>query len=355
MRVSDFRFDLPPELVAEYPKSVRSDSRLLVLEDPSRRPVHRAFRDIVEYLQAGDLLVLNDTRVIPARLFSQKATGGKVEMLVERIVDERTVWAHLRASKSPACGSRLTFEGGCQARIVERRGDLFVVAFECEGGVLDYLNSHGHMPLPPYLNRPDDSTDRERYQTVYARKEGAVAAPTAGLHFDHELLDRLRARGVNMTRVTLHVGAGTFQPVRVEQIEEHSMHSEYMEVSEEVVQAVGQARACGGRVVAVGTTAVRCLETAARTGTLAPFVGDTDIFIYPGYRYRVVDALVTNFHLPESTLLMLVAAFYGYEPIMAAYREAVAARYRFYSYGDAMFLAHVEGCAAPSDRVCPVA
>ncbi len=342
MRRSDFHFDLPDELIAQYPAAERTASRLLCLDGNSGALADRRFRDLPQLLRAGDLLVFNDTRVIPARLFGHKETGGKVEVLVERVLDEHRVLAHVRASKSPKPGSCLTLEGGVNAEMLGRQGELFELALSGDGeeSALDLLEAHGHMPLPPYIERADASDDRERYQTVYADKRGAVAAPTAGLHFDQVMLDTLAAQGIESAFVTLHVGAGTFQPVRVDDIRDHHMHAEYIEVGESVVEAVARTRARGGRVVAVGTTSVRSLESAAHAGggELRPFAGDTDIFITPGYEFRVVDALLTNFHLPESTLLMLVSAFAGYENMMAAYRHAVNERYRFFSYGDAMFL-----------------
>jgi len=342
MRRSDFHFDLPDELIAQYPTAERTASRLLCLDGNSGALADRRFCNLPQLLRAGDLLVFNDTRVIPARLFGQKETGGKVEVLVERVLDERRVLAHVRASKSPKPGSHLTLEGGVNAEMLVRQGELFELALsgEDDGSALDLLEAHGHMPLPPYIERADANDDRERYQTVYADKRGAVAAPTAGLHFDQVMLDTLAAQGIESAFVTLHVGAGTFQSVRVDDIRDHHMHAETIEVSESVVEAVARTRARGGRVVAVGTTSVRSLESAAHAGggELRPFAGDTDIFITPGYEFRVVDALLTNFHLPESTLLMLVSAFAGYENMMAAYRHAVNERYRFFSYGDAMFL-----------------
>lgn len=338
MERQQFSYHLPADLIAQQPLERRAESRLLWLDAPRDRLADLAFAELESLLRPGDLLVFNDTRVIPARLFGHKASGGRVELLVERVLDEHTVLAHLRASKSPRAGGRLRFEPDLEAEVEARDGDLFRVRFEGEMAVLTLLERHGHVPLPPYIQRADAPADRERYQTVYARRPGAVAAPTAGLHFEQELLQRLRARGVEQTFVTLHVGAGTFQPVRVERVEQHRMHSEYVEVPQSAVDAVQAARQRGGRVVAVGTTVVRSLESAARAGTLQAFAGETDIFIYPGYRFRVVDALVTNFHLPESTLLMLVCAFGGYEPVMRAYRHAVASRYRFFSYGDAMFI-----------------
>ncbi len=342
MRRTDFHFDLPPELIAQHPAAERSASRLLCLDGDSGALADRQFRDLPQLLRAGDLLVFNDTRVIPARLFGRKETGGRVEVLVERVLDAHRVLAHVRASKSPKAGGQLSLEGGITADVLGRQGELFELTLSGDAGesALDLLERHGHMPLPPYIARADANDDRERYQTVYADKRGAVAAPTAGLHFDQAMLDTLAAQGVASAFVTLHVGAGTFQPVRVDDIRDHRMHAETIEVSETVVAAVARTRARGGRVVAVGTTSVRSLESAARAGggELRPFAGDTDIFITPGYEFRVVDVLLTNFHLPESTLLMLVSAFAGYENIMAAYRHAVDERYRFFSYGDAMLL-----------------
>ncbi|PKL97376.1 MAG: tRNA preQ1(34) S-adenosylmethionine ribosyltransferase-isomerase QueA [Gammaproteobacteria bacterium HGW-Gammaproteobacteria-9] len=336
MQVADFFFQLPDALIARHPLAERRASRLLVLDGETGKLSHRHFADLLEYVRPGDLMVFNNTRVIPARLFGQKATGGKLEILVERVLGSRSVLAHIRSSKSPKAGSRILLDGGGEAEMVARHDALFELQFDED--VLSLLERIGHMPLPPYIDRPDDAEDRERYQTVYAQRAGAVAAPTAGLHFDEALLDSLREAGVETAYVTLHVGAGTFQPVRVERIEEHHMHREWLEVTQEVVDAVAACRARGGRVIAVGTTSVRSLETAARGGELKPFSGDTDIFIYPGKTFHVVDALVTNFHLPESTLLMLVSAFAGYPETMAAYAEAVAQRYRFFSYGDAMFI-----------------
>lgn len=338
MKVTDFDFSLPDELIARYPLARRSDSRLLCLDAETGDRFHRAFTDLEALLQPGDLLVFNDTRVIPARLFGHKETGGQVEILVERVRGQGECLAHVRSSKSPRAGGRIILEGGAVLLVEGREDDLFRLSLEGEEGLLAVLERHGHMPLPPYLERPDDATDRERYQTVYARTAGAVAAPTAGLHFDEGLLERLASKGVNQTFVTLHVGAGTFQPVRVERIQDHHMHSEWLEVGPETVAAVARTKAAGGRVVAVGTTSVRSLESAARGGELAPFQGETDIFIYPGYEFRVVDALITNFHLPQSTLLMLVSAMAGRDAVLAAYEEAVAERYRFFSYGDAMFI-----------------
>lgn len=341
MRRQDFFYDLPDELIAREPTAERTGSRLLRLEGESGAIQHGQFPDLLNWLQPGDLMIFNDTRVIPARVFGQKASGGKVEVLVERVLDNHSVIAHVRASKSPKEGSELVLEEGTRLRVLGRRESLFELQFLCEESCLSVLERIGHMPLPPYIDRADAAVDRERYQTVYGRHAGAVAAPTAGLHFDEALLDKLRQKGVDMGFVTLHVGAGTFQPVRVDDIREHQMHSEIMELSPEVCAQVAAARARGGRVVAVGTTSVRCLETAAQASAgdvLEPYQGETNIFIYPSYQYQVVDALVTNFHLPESTLLMLVSAFAGYRHTMQAYDEAVAERYRFFSYGDAMFI-----------------
>ena len=338
MQRSDFSFELPADLIADHPLPNRSDSRLLELSGETGEWRDSRFRDLTARLRPGDLLVLNDTRVIPARLHGHKASGGKVEVLVERLLDEQRALAHVRASKSPKPGSGLELEGGIAVSVEGREGDYFVLRFLGDEPVLALLERHGHMPLPPYIRRPDAAADRERYQTVFARNPGAVAAPTAGLHFDQALLEELAAKGVQRAFVTLHVGAGTFQPMRADRLEDHRMHREYLEVGAELCEAIAATRARGGRVVAVGTTVVRALETAARHGRITPFRGDTDIFIYPGYRFRVVDALVTNFHLPESTLIMLVSAMAGYDHTMAAYRHAVAERYRFFSYGDAMFI-----------------
>ncbi|ALB61886.1 S-adenosylmethionine:tRNA ribosyltransferase-isomerase [Cronobacter condimenti 1330] len=345
MRLTDFSFELPESLIAHYPQAQRSACRLLSLDGPTGNLTHGTFTDLLDKLNPGDLLVFNNTRVIPARLFGRKASGGKIEVLVERMLDDHRVLAHIRASKAPKPGAELLLgdDESVNATMTARHDALFEVQFNDERPVLDILNSIGHMPLPPYIERPDEESDRELYQTVYSQKPGAVAAPTAGLHFDEPLLERLRAKGIEMAFVTLHVGAGTFQPVRAESIEDHVMHSEYAEVPQEVVDAVSAAKARGNKVVAVGTTSVRSLESAAQAAKdalIAPFFGDTQIFIYPGYQYKVIDALVTNFHLPESTLIMLVSAFAGYKHTMNAYREAVKAEYRFFSYGDAMYITY---------------
>jgi len=335
MKRADFTYELPPELIARYPLAERAASRLLCLQDGTLH--HGQFRDLLELLNPGDLLVFNQSRVIPARLHGAKPSGGKVEVLVERIVAPQRALAHMRASKPVKEGGQVLLADGSALTVAGREGELFIIDFP--EPVLALLGRLGEIPLPPYFERAPEAADRERYQTVYARAEGSVAAPTAGLHFDEALLAALRERGVEQAFVTLHVGAGTFQPVRADNITDHYMHAEYLEVDAAVVAAVQAARARGGRVVAVGTTSVRALESAAQgEAGLQPFAGDTRIFIYPGYRWRVVDALITNFHLPESTLLMLVCALAGHEPVMAAYRAAVAERYRFFSYGDAMFL-----------------
>ena len=336
---SDFHFDLPPHLIAQHPLPERSASRLLTLADGVLQD--RLFTELPELLQAGDLLVFNNTRVIPARLFGVKETGGKIEVLVERVLDEQRVLAHIRASKSPKPGSQLMLEGKVEASVVGRDGDLFELRFEGNDSVINQLEQHGHIPLPPYIEREDEINDRERYQTVYAKKQGAVAAPTAGLHFDQPLLDKLAEMGVLSTFITLHVGAGTFQPVRVDDISDHHMHAEYVEVSSDTVEAIEKTRANGRRVIAVGTTSVRALESAARNGKLITYNGDTNIFISPGYRFNIVDGLITNFHLPESTLLMLVCALAGYDTVMEAYQHAIERTYRFFSYGDAMFISGV--------------
>ena len=339
MKLSDFDYELPDELIAQQALSDRAASRLLVVQGEGEYD-DRTFRDIVELIQPEDLLVFNNTKVLPARVFGQKSTGGQIEILVERLLDEHRLLAHVRSSKSPKAGARLTLEGGFEAEVLGRQGALFELRFESEDQrtAIELLEAHGHMPLPPYIERNDTEDDRERYQTVFAERPGAVAAPTAGLHFNEELFASLKAKGVATAEVTLHVGAGTFQPVRVEDLSEHIMHSEWIDVPESVCEAVAACRARGGKVVAVGTTTVRSLESAAQDGELKPFQGDTDIFITPGYEFQVVDRLITNFHLPKSTLLMLVSAFSGYDTMMQAYQHAVEQRYRFFSYGDAMYL-----------------
>lgn len=332
----DFHYDLPDELIARHPAPRRSDSRLLHLDGCSGAIQDRRFADLPSLLRPGDLLVFNDTRVIPARLYGRKESGGRVEVLLERMLGRGRVLVQLRSSKPPVSGSAIHFADGAVATVVGRHEDFWELDFAGDPG--EIFERHGEMPLPPYLRRPAEALDRERYQTVYAREPGAVAAPTAGLHFDEDLLGACRAAGAASARVTLHVGAGTFQPLRVDDVREHRMHAELVEVPVETCNAVDACRAGGGRVVAIGTTTVRALESAAGPGRLAPLRADTRLFITPGYRFRVVDALLTNFHLPESTLLMLVCAFAGREHVLAAYRHAVAARYRFFSYGDAMFV-----------------
>jgi S-adenosylmethionine:tRNA ribosyltransferase-isomerase len=343
MKLSDFHFVLPENLIARYPTEKRTSSRLMQLNGNSGEVIHKQFTDIVALIDEGDLLIFNNTRVIPARLLGQKESGGKVEVLIERVLDEHRVLAHVRASKSPKVGCKLILENTVQAEMVARHDALFELRFLNDEPVLALLEQCGHMPLPPYIDRPDEESDKERYQTVYNKVPGAVAAPTAGLHFDEEILQQLKDKGVNSEFVTLHVGAGTFQPVRVDNILEHQMHSEYAEVSQQVVDAILATKAAGKRVIAVGTTSVRSIESAAnvslKTGTeLSPFFSDTDIFIYPGYKFQLVDAMLTNFHLSESTLLMLVSAFCGKQNIESAYEQAIEQEYRFFSYGDAMFL-----------------
>jgi S-adenosylmethionine:tRNA ribosyltransferase-isomerase len=332
--LSDFDFDLPQELIAQLPLPERSASRLLHVEGETFRD--RAFVDIVDLLQPGDLLVFNDTRVLKARFFGVKQTGGKVEVLVERVINDRTVHAQVRASKSPAPGSAIRLADAFDVIVGERAGEFYILQFPSD--VFALIEAHGRLPLPPYIEHAADATDERRYQTVYAREPGAVAAPTAGLHFDQPLLDTLRNKGVQSAFVTLHVGAGTFQPVRSENLAEHVMHSEWYTIPQATVDAVNAARAAGRDVVAVGTTSLRALESASQSGALCAGSADTRLFITPGYRFKTVNRLITNFHLPKSTLLMLVSAFAGYEQIRAAYRHAIAQRYRFFSYGDAMLL-----------------
>ena len=346
--LADFDFALPPELIAQRPAAERSGSRLL--DGRAAVPVDRTFRELPLLLKTGDLLVFNDTRVIKARLFGHKASGGAVEVLVERVVgDGFEAQVQLRASKSPPAGSWLRFADAVNAQVLGRAGpDEALYQLRFESDVLGLLQTHGHVPLPPYITHDDDADDERRYQTVFAAHPGAVAAPTAALHFDEALLATLEARGVERTAITLHVGAGTFQPVRNENLSAHRMHSERFEVSAATVAAVQAARARGGRVVAVGTTTLRALESAARAGVLRPYRGETDIFITPGFDFRVVDGLLTNFHLPKSTLMMLVSAFAGHAQVMALYRHAIESRYRFFSYGDAMLLARCQQTRAPA-------
>lgn len=338
MKTSDFRFDLPDELIAQYPSTDRTASRLLALNGNSGALQDLQFTDLLSQLDSKDLLVFNNTKVIPARLLGHKETGGKVEVLVERVLDHERALVHIKSSKSPGAGRRLILEETLEAEVITRHDALFELRFINTNSLVEALESVGRMPLPPYIERDVDKADLERYQTVYAQRLGAVAAPTAGLHFDEALLEQIKAKGIETAELTLHVGAGTFQPVRVDDVRSHQMHSEVIEVSEQVCQQVRAARARGGRVIAVGTTSVRALESASQTGQIEPFEGETDIFIYPGYQFKSVDAMVTNFHLSESTLLMLVSAFSGKQHILDAYQHAIEQRYRFFSYGDAMFI-----------------
>ena len=338
MKKSDFHFDLPPELIAQAPLPERSASRLLLVDAAARRLDDRRFAELPDFLRAGDLLVFNDTRVLPARLFGHKESGGAVEILIERVTGVHEARAQLGVSKKPKAGGRIVLADGSAVTVLGRDGEFFLLRFEGDEPLEKLLLRLGRMPLPPYIERDADGADAERYQTVFARETGAVAAPTAGLHFDDALLDVLRERGIDFGYVTLHVGAGTFQPMRAEQLEDHTMHREWLNVGAELVEKMRRARERGGRVVAVGTTVVRALESSLRDGEVVPFAGETQIFIFPGYRITSVDALVTNFHLPESTLLMLVSAFAGREFVLAAYRHAVEQRYRFFSYGDAMLI-----------------
>ena len=342
MRVDDFQYDLPEVLIAQCPAERRRDSRLLLLDGRSGKTEDLRFGQIHQLLRAGDLLVLNDTRVVRARLKGSKVSGGAVEILLERALDERRFLAQVRASKSPRPGTGIRI-GEVQATVLARHGDLFEL--ELADGVSPdtLMRRHGSVPLPPYIRRPAGELDGERYQTVYARREGAVAAPTAGLHFDQALLEEIRAAGVELAFLTLHVGAGTFQPIRCQRVEDHAMHSERVEVSETLCRQIESTRMRGGRVIAVGTTTVRALESASAGGETVPFSGDTDLFLYPGCRFRCVDAMLTNFHLPGSTLLMLVCAFAGRDNVLRAYRHAVAVQYRFFSYGDAMFVTPAAG------------
>ncbi|MGB5487891.1 MAG: tRNA preQ1(34) S-adenosylmethionine ribosyltransferase-isomerase QueA [Lysobacterales bacterium] len=337
MKRTDFHYQLPTELIAQRPLAQRSSSRLLCFDRQSSQLSDRKFNDLPALLNPGDLLVFNNTEVIPARLYGLKASGGRIEILVERLLSKNECLAQVRASKSPKPGGKLVLEDGSELLVLGRQDSFFHLQ-SVNADLMALLKSLGHMPLPPYITREDNEADRRRYQTVFAETPGAVAAPTAGLHFDQVLLNQLKDAGIQSTTVTLHVGAGTFQPVRVEDIEDHPMHAEWLEVSQSACDAIAETRVRGGRVIAVGTTAVRSLETAAQGGSLKPFSGDSRIFIYPPYKFRVVDAMITNFHLPESTLLMLVSAFAGHQQTLAAYRHAVGQGYRFFSYGDAMLL-----------------
>jgi S-adenosylmethionine:tRNA ribosyltransferase-isomerase len=340
VRRADFHYELPEELIAQAPLAERSASRLLTLDGASGALADRQFRELPELVRPGDLLVFNDTRVIPARLFALKDSGGKVELLLERPLEGTMALVHARASKPLRPEMQLQSRGGA-IRILEKRGDLW--SAELPEPALAFFERYGQMPLPPYIRREPDAADTTRYQSVFARRDGAVAAPTASLHFDASLFAQIEARGARVAFITLHVGAGTFQPVRADSVSAHVMHAEFVEVSAAACEAIASARAAGGRIVAVGTTVVRAIESAAGGGTLSPYVGDSSLFIVPGFRFRIVDAIVTNFHLPESTLLMLVSAFAGREAVLGAYAHAVAARYRFFSYGDAMFVTPAPG------------
>ena len=341
MKKSDFNYQLPERLIAQKPLANRSDSRLLCINKKTGVHQDQFFNHFINLLKPNDLLVFNDTKVIPARLFGKKQTGGKVEILIERVLDAHYAIAHIKASKSPKSGSFIYLDNNFVCKVLGREEDLFKLHFQGEDSLLTILDKVGHIPLPPYISREDDKTDLERYQTVFAKQQGAVAAPTAGLHFDDAMMQKIADKKIATTFVTLHVGSGTFQPVRVENLNDHLMHKEYFNVSEKTVSAVAKTHANNGRVIAIGTTAVRALESAAKEGELKARFGETNLFITPpNYRFKTVDAMLTNFHLPESTLLMLVSAFAGYDNIMSAYQHAITQDYRFFSYGDAMFLSN---------------
>ena len=342
MRLEDFNFDLPRELIAQHPAEERAASRMLHLDGCTGRIDDRQFRELARYIQPNDVVVFNDTRVINARLFGAKDTGGQAEVLIERVLDRQHALAQVRSSKRVREGMSIHLFGGMVVRVLAREGEFYRLRFESDLDLLTYLERHGSVPLPPYIEHPPDEDDAQRYQTVYARNPGAVAAPTAGLHFDEEMLARLKGRGATLAYLTLHVGAGTFQPVRSDDLSEHRMHSEWFNVPHQTVLAIQSARRNGGRVLAIGTTTLRALESAAASGELQPGFAETNLFILPGYRFRVVERLLTNFHLPKSTLLMLVSAFAGIGQVRAAYRHAVAARYRFFSYGDSMLIERQE-------------
>ncbi len=337
MKKSDFNYHLPEALIAQIPLAERDASRLLCMDRNTGAISDRYFTDFINQITAQDLLVFNNTKVIPARLYGKKQSGGKIEILIERVLNAHEAIAHIKASKAPKPGTIIELDDNYCCTVQGRVDDLFQLDFG-QLDILNLLDNIGHIPLPPYITRADDASDLTRYQTVFAKESGAVAAPTAGLHFDLAMMDKIKAKNISTTFVTLHVGSGTFQPVRVENLAEHLMHKEYYEVSQQTVDAVNATKARGGRVVAIGTTAVRALESASRSGVLMAGYGDTDLFITPGYQFKSVDAMLTNFHLPESTLLMLVSAFAGYQPIMNAYQHAIDESYRFFSYGDAMFL-----------------
>ncbi len=337
MKKSDFNFDLPKELIAQHPSKERTGSRLLALNKHTGETQDLQFPDIIEFLNKGDLLVFNNTKVIPARLFGKKITGGKVEVFIERLLNDNSAIAMFKSSKAIKLGTPIYFN---EQTIVPtaRKGMFFLIETQNDASLTELMDEFGHMPLPPYIQRDDELEDKSRYQTVYAKEKGAVAAPTAGLHFDEELLQQIKEKGINTAYVTLHVGAGTFQPVKTDSINDHIMHKEWLQVSDGVSELVKQTKASGNKVIAVGTTAVRCLETASQSGKIKAYTGDTNIFIYPGYQFKVVDKLLTNFHLPESTLIMLVSAMCGRENTLNAYKHAVEEKYRFFSYGDGMFI-----------------
>lgn len=334
MKLTDFDFELPKSLIAQNPPKNRTDSRLLV---PQSTIIDSFFHQIASFIKPGDLLVMNNTRVIPARLFGHKESGGKVEIMIERLLNDSQVLAMIKASRAPQIESFITLENGDKAQVIGKENGFYTLDFLTDS-LLDLLNNVGHIPLPPYIERSDNQADLERYQTIFAKKDGAVAAPTAGLHFDKKLLASLKTMGIDHCFVTLHVGAGTFQPVKVDEITDHKMHSEYFEIGQTTVDQINQTKKNGGRIIAVGTTAVRSIESAAKNGKLKAVQEETDIFIYPGYEFKVVDMMITNFHLPKSSLLMLVSAFIGQEPMMEIYQHAIENKYRFFSYGDAMLL-----------------
>lgn len=341
MKTADFDYHLPDELIARYPTEQRTESRLLKVS--ANTESHYQFKDILDWIEPNDLLVLNNTKVIKARLFGKKLTGGKLELLIERVINEREALAHIKCSRSPKEGDSIIIEG-FEASVLGRQESLFHIQLDnSELSLFDIMDNHGHMPLPPYMQRDDEDLDENRYQTVFAEQKGAVAAPTAGLHFDEQLLADIRAQGTEIETITLHVGAGTFQPVKVDDVENHHMHSEWINVPESVCEKILATKANGGRVISVGTTVVRALESASQQTEeiIAPFQGETEIFIYPGYQFKVIDCLITNFHLPQSTLLMLVSAFCGKDRMMNAYQTAIENRYRFFSYGDAMWLENI--------------
>lgn len=338
MKTKDFDFELPEELIAQYPLPNRTDSRLLHYTRATQAIVHTQFKSLVDLLEPNDLLVMNDTRVIPARLYGKKSTGGRVEFLIERLLSEKTFLTHIKASKAPKAGTSILLDDKWEVIVLDKQQDLYHCELAHENDIDEMLHDIGHIPLPPYITREDKTSDFERYQTVYAKHKGSVAAPTAGLHFDELILEQLKNKGIKTAYVTLHVGAGTFQPVRAEHLAEHQMHTEYFEITQTLCDAITQTKQADGRVIAVGTTSLRSLESAAQNGPLKPQSMDTDIFIYPGYQFKLCDGLITNFHLPQSTLLMLVSAFIGHAEAMNLYQEAISQKYRFFSYGDATLL-----------------